>query len=508
MPPEVDVSRYFPLARGYFIASPFGPRDGGFHAGTDFGREGGSGGLPIYACQAGTVLYAGAASGYGGPDPAGWLVIDSTDAEGGGCAEYGHLVREVGVGDHVQAGQRIAYINPDTGSNGGVPSHVHLSVMPGGYNPATKLDPLPWLGQAAYPAETPPVSPTGGRMIPGMDAAAAVSPAVARQLGAQFVARYLAPYPSQAWKLITPDELRALRDAGIPVVFNWESDGTPGNGWGTGVDAAQQAQALLNDRAAALGDPSIAQAPVIFTFADVDVAQANIPTLIDAHNGAASVLGLGRCGGYGGIGAITALFDAGAITFGWQTYAWSGGRWDSRAQLRQCANSLADGVPHDYDEAWADDYGQWPRPNAAPATPTATPVLGGLVSDLTPDEQHEVLFALRDIRMQLCGSATPGEYPGFGQLGVVNGDGTPGAPRTVVDALGSLLNVPNPYSKQLEPAGQALGFLEQRNTAHSDYWGKQVMAALASNPAVSPDVKAAVLAQLASLSITLTPKAV
>jgi len=33
---------------------------------------------------------------------------------------------------------------------------VHLSVMPGGYNPATKIDPLSWLGQAAYPAEQPP----------------------------------------------------------------------------------------------------------------------------------------------------------------------------------------------------------------------------------------------------------------------------------------------------------------------------------------------------------------
>jgi len=149
------VSRYFPLARGYFIASPFGPRDGGFHAGTDFGWLGGSGGLPIYACQAGTVLYAGAASGYGGPDPRGWVVIDSTDAEGGGCAEYGHLVREVGVGEQVQAGQRIAHINPDSGSNGGVPPHCHLSIMPRGYDPATKIDPIPWLGAAAYAAETP-----------------------------------------------------------------------------------------------------------------------------------------------------------------------------------------------------------------------------------------------------------------------------------------------------------------------------------------------------------------
>lgn len=248
-------------------------------------------------------------------------------------------------------------------------------------------------------------------MIPGMDAAAAVSPAVARQLGAQFVARYLAPYPAQAWKLITPDELRALRDAGIPVVFNWESNGTPGDGWDTGVDAAQQAQALLNDRATALGDPSVAQAPVIFTFADVDVAQANIPTLIAAHRGAASVLGLGRCGGYGGISAIAALFDAGAITYGWQTYAWSGGRWDPRAQLRQCANSLSDGVSHDYDEAWADDYGQWPRPTqAAPAaTPTATPGV-----DVTPDELRQ---AIRDVLGEQAPSRVPGSTV---QLGIAD----------------------------------------------------------------------------------------
>ena len=48
-------------------------RDGSFHAGTDFGRAGGSAGMPVYACQGGTVIYAGAAQGYGGPDPLdGW----------------------------------------------------------------------------------------------------------------------------------------------------------------------------------------------------------------------------------------------------------------------------------------------------------------------------------------------------------------------------------------------------------------------------------------------------
>ena len=93
--------------------------------------------MPVYAVQAGTVIYAGAAQGYGGPDPAGWLVIDSSDAEGGGCLEYGHIVREVARGDHVQAGQRIGHINPSSVTNGGVAPHLHLSDMPRGYAPAT-----------------------------------------------------------------------------------------------------------------------------------------------------------------------------------------------------------------------------------------------------------------------------------------------------------------------------------------------------------------------------------
>lgn len=152
------MTRYWPLGAGREIESPFGPRSGGFHSGCDFGKSGGSGNLPVYACQSGTVIYAGAAFGYGGPDPCGWLVIDSSDDEGGGVCEYGHIVREVAHGDHVTAGQRIAHINPNSNTNGGVPPHVHLSVMPGAYNPSTKMDPIPWLGSALEPEGVPVVS--------------------------------------------------------------------------------------------------------------------------------------------------------------------------------------------------------------------------------------------------------------------------------------------------------------------------------------------------------------
>jgi len=147
------ATRCWPVERGRIITSPFGPRSGGFHAGVDFGFPGGSAGRPVYAAQDGTVLYHGAARGYGGPDPAGWLVIDSDDAQGGGVFEYGHIVRrpEVRTGSRVRAGQKIGVINPDSATNGGTAPHLHLSYMPRAYDPAAKTDPLPTLRDALEP---------------------------------------------------------------------------------------------------------------------------------------------------------------------------------------------------------------------------------------------------------------------------------------------------------------------------------------------------------------------
>ncbi len=150
-PPAVQSTRFWPVGFGNVITSPFGPRDGGFHTGVDFGWPGGASNKPVYAVQSGTVIHSGSAQGYGGPDPAGWLVIDSSTEEGGGCVEYGHIVREVEPGAHVTAGQRIAHINPSSNSNGGVAPHLHLAVMPREYNPGAKMDPLPWLGNAPSP---------------------------------------------------------------------------------------------------------------------------------------------------------------------------------------------------------------------------------------------------------------------------------------------------------------------------------------------------------------------
>ena len=110
-----------PVEDGFFVTSKFGPRAGGFHWGTDFGRGGGSGGYPVFAVKSGTVTRAGAASGFGQ-----WVTIDHPASNGGGETVYGHVIPEVSVGQSVSEGQRIARINPDSRANGGVAPHLHM----------------------------------------------------------------------------------------------------------------------------------------------------------------------------------------------------------------------------------------------------------------------------------------------------------------------------------------------------------------------------------------------
>jgi murein DD-endopeptidase MepM/ murein hydrolase activator NlpD len=171
-PAVTQHGRFWPVTADRIVTSPFGPRWGTIHTGVDFGFNGGAGNRPVFAVQSGTVIFSGAAAGYGGPDPCGWLVIDSDTDEGGGVYEYGHIVREASltVGAKVHAGQQIGIINADEGSNGGVAPHLHLSYMPHGYDPGAKVDPLPVLdgsqepgGVVEQPAPPPPAPEQPGQ---------------------------------------------------------------------------------------------------------------------------------------------------------------------------------------------------------------------------------------------------------------------------------------------------------------------------------------------------------
>lgn len=153
-----------PVDRGFYVTSGFGPRWGTVHYGTDFGRDGGSGGHPIYAVKDGTVTAAGPASGFGQ-----WINVDHPASVGGGLTVYGHIIPEVRVGQAVREGQRIGRINPDSRTNGGVAPHLHLEWHRYVWSPPgpDRLDPMPLLAGArwpgAAPAPTPAPTPAKGR---------------------------------------------------------------------------------------------------------------------------------------------------------------------------------------------------------------------------------------------------------------------------------------------------------------------------------------------------------
>lgn len=168
------AKRFKPVGREAYVTSGFGPRWGAPHRGLDFGREGGSAGMAVYAAQGGIVVYSGAASGFGGPAPAGWLVIDHSDADGSGATVYGHIIAEVAQGARVEAGQRIARVNPNSATNGGVPPHLHFEVHPHAWAQGSQIDPAGWLAGAEYPgdarhgaADPAPAAP--GNVLFGVD---------------------------------------------------------------------------------------------------------------------------------------------------------------------------------------------------------------------------------------------------------------------------------------------------------------------------------------------------
>lgn len=192
----------------------------------------------------------------------------------------------------------------------------------------------------------------------GIDyAVARFSGATLKSKDVTFVCRYLRNSPTGTLnKELTKSEADDIRSAGIDIVSNDETTGTRlTTGRSGGIADAQGAHAAH----VACGGPL--DRPIYFSPWDHDPAgltttQWNL--LWGYLDGAASVLGLGRVGLYGGIDMISRAFDRQAITWGWQTYAWSENRWDSRAQIQQYSNGEWNGSV-DFDRAMVADFGQW-----------------------------------------------------------------------------------------------------------------------------------------------------
>ena len=189
------------------------------------------------------------------------------------------------------------------------------------------------------------------------------SPSGLKSQGYTFAARYLS-YDTTG-KNLSKSEVTALWSAGVDVIANWENSATASlNGYNQGVSDAKAADAQAN------GDGIPSGRPIYFSV-DFDATPGD-QTAINAYfDGVASVIGLARTGAYGGYYVVQRLFNAGKIKWGWQTYAWSGGQWDTRAQLRQVQNGITaagDADCCDEDQAVATDYGQWHAkpPNTPP----------------------------------------------------------------------------------------------------------------------------------------------
>lgn len=166
----------------------------------------------------------------------------------------------------------------------------------------------------------------------------------ARKIGARFAASYLSTDASKNW---TRAMIRAYHAAGLGTVCVWETAATRA--------LARYAAGRADARAAlrqeqALGVP--ASRPIYFAV-DFNETARQARAVASYFRGVNSVLGVRRTGGYGGYRTIKRLFKAGLIRFGWQTSAWSGGRWDPRAQLQQYAYYNA----YDWDRAMTSAYG-------------------------------------------------------------------------------------------------------------------------------------------------------
>jgi hypothetical protein len=166
-------------------------------------------------------------------------------------------------------------------------------------------------------------------------------------------------------------------------VVVWETTANRASaGRAAGIADAKGAAA----QATACGQPS--GRPIFFAV-DWDAD----PSVVVAYfQGVASVIGVPRTGVYGGYKVVKFLLDHGLVAWAWQTVAWSGGRWDTRAVIRQYASTVRiNGVTCDNDTAYAADYGQW-MPGRTP-----TPEDPNDMADITPVQMDQIAKKTADL---------------------------------------------------------------------------------------------------------------
>ena len=216
-------------------------------------------------------------------------------------------------------------------------------------------------------------------MALGVDYAFGPHPSISalKAKGVKFVVRYVGSTDhtkSRSDKWLSKSEKDALhKEFDITVVFETTSNRAE-SGHAGGVADAKKAQAELEY----LGLP---KDMAVYFAVDYDTTVG--PNIRGYFEGVASVLGLHRVGVYGGYKVVSVLMKEKRVTYGWQTYAWSGGKWHGAAQLQQYSNGVkVGGADCDLDRSEAADFGQWPKagttptkPSTAVTAPSGSPVL-------------------------------------------------------------------------------------------------------------------------------------
>lgn len=189
--------------------------------------------------------------------------------------------------------------------------------------------------------------------------------------GYEFVLRYV-PYPGDSGKGLTLAEVADYRAHGLSIGLVFEStagrmfDGYPAGQW----DAKQCQQS-----GAQLGFPKL----LPFYFAcDVDTTPDQLAYVDDYLRGCASVLGKQLTGVYGEYDVIEHCLNVSdTARYGWQTYAWSGGKVHPSNSLYQYLNGQTlNGGEVDLNEAYG-NAGLWTTEDDMP-----DPRVDALINDM------------------------------------------------------------------------------------------------------------------------------
>jgi hypothetical protein len=223
-----------------------------------------------------------------------------------------------------------------------------------------------------------------------------LDPVKLRGVGVTFAARYFAR--SADSKRLSADEAKRLSAAGIDIVTVWETTTTRAEG-GSAAGADDGARAV--QEAHDVGQP---RGSGIYAAVDEDTTVGpHITGYFQAFTKACHDAGY-RSGVYGSYVVVEECRSRGLCDLGWQTYAWSGGRVSSHAQLYQYSNGhyvSGLGGECDFDHSLADDFGQWRLGGSPPPPP---PPLGHLPLRVDGDFGPQTVAATQ----RVCGATVDG----------------------------------------------------------------------------------------------------